>query len=123
MKVAIIEDDKEFPNLVSIRLDTQVIPFAEVNNFKDDNFDVVLTDLRLKNTWGIETIIELRKKTAAPIVVLTGMAGPYLTATDMSAFLKAGANEVFYKEFVNDPTFKIQIEGIVKNGTHKESTK
>jgi len=115
MKIAIIEDDKNFAQVVDWKLETDtIIRFPEVENFQNDAFDVVLCDLRLVNTWGIETITELRKLTDLPIIVLTGLGGPYLSATDMQAMLDAGAAEVWQKETINDPTFRQMIEEVIR---------
>lgn len=120
MKIAIIEDDKEFVFVVDWLLpkDT-VIRFPEVENFEDQDFDVILSDLRLVKTYGLETITELRKKTDLPIIVLTGLGGPYLSATDMKAMLDAGAAEVWQKETINDPAFHVMIEEVIKKHHEK----
>lgn len=115
MKIAIIEDDNDFAFLVQYLLDDEITRFKEVDDFVDSGFDLVITDLRLKHTYGLETVIELKPKTNAPIVVLTGLAGPYLTASDMKLFTDAGATEVFSKDVVNDPTFPIMLKNIINN--------
>lgn len=107
--VAHIEDNAEYASLVDYVLPYDITRFYNVDDFEDDVFDIIITDLRLTKTYGLETIKELRSKTDLPIIVLTGMGGNYLRGRDYQAFMEAGANEVFDKEMVSDPTFALQV--------------
>lgn len=113
-KIAIIEDNKDFATVIGILLKRAAVQhFTEVSNFIDNDFALVLADLRLKETYGTETILRLKKKTSAPIIVLTGMGGTFLSASDMKMFLDAGALDAFNKDTVTDPSFPDIIEKII----------
>lgn len=116
MKIAIIEDDEDFATIVDLKFpDGEFTHFKEVDEFEDKGYDAVITDLRLKKSWGQETIHQLRKKTTAPIIVLTGLGGHFLSAKDMQIFLEAGATEAFQKDIITNARFPDIIKEIVGN--------
>jgi DNA-binding response OmpR family regulator len=114
-RFAIIEDNLNFAKLVDWTLNAEVKFFKEVSQFKDDGFDLVFLDLRLGETWGIDTIIALKKITSIPIIVLTGLGGAYLAGSDYKAYLEAGAVEVYDKQIVNDAAWPGMLQKILKD--------
>jgi len=115
LKIAIIEDSKDFADVVAATLaEDTVIRFKEVADFVDKEFDLILCDLRLRETWGHDTIIALRQKTDLPMIALTGLGGPLLKATDMQTLMQAGCNEVYNKEIITDPGFPMMIRSFLE---------
>lgn len=121
-KFAIIEDSVDFALTVGWTIDgspflnAELDIYKEVSKFKDKGYDLIFTDLRLKETWGAETIRALKEKTKAPIVVLTGLGGPFMSASDMQLFKDAGAVEIFNKEAITDPAWPDMIKAIAEKG-------
>lgn len=114
LKFAIVEDNPDYANVVGWMINGNIKIFKEVSEFKDEGFDCVFCDLRLKETYGLDTIKALREKTCKPIIVLTGMGAGFLGATDFQAFLDAGADEVYRKEIITDPTFPDMVLKIIE---------
>jgi DNA-binding response OmpR family regulator len=112
LKIALIEDDPIFVFVLRAKLGEHCEHFLEVSEFDDVGYNVIISDLGLKETLGFETITALRSKTTAPIVVLTGMGGRLLAATDMAPLLKAGATNVFSKDILQDPSFPNLVDRI-----------
>lgn len=113
-KVAIIEDDHPFRMVLNYFLGESCAMFADVSEFEDTGFDVVFTDLKLNGTWGVDTVIALRKKTTAPIIIMTGLGGAYLSGTVMKSLIDAGASEVWTKQVIHDPAFIEMARTIVR---------
>lgn len=135
LKCAIIEDNKEFSQLVDWIMgdENRVKFFKEVSDFTDEGFDVVFCDLRLTETWGVDTVKALRPKTKAAIIVLTGLgtapanledqAGPsttFLTGLDHVSLIEAGADEVFLKDKVQDPHFADLVKQVISRKREHE---
>ena len=120
LNAAMIEDAEYFIDYVDCITPFHIDRYHNVDEYKDDNYDVVITDLGLSKTYGTETIKSIRAKTKAPIVVLTGLGGAYLTGTMYKSFLDAGASEVFQKEAINDPYFVDQIKRIAGKKDEQE---
>lgn len=116
MKIALVDDDENFAVLVAERLGGQVKYFSEVSLFQDDGFDAVLCDLSLRETFGVDTVKAILDKTAAPVIILTGIAGEKLEGTTSTAIIEMGVKEVFFKELVNDPEFPVKVLEIIANG-------
>ena len=112
-RFAIVEDNKEYALVLGWKLEGEPSLFTEVSQFVDTGFEVVFCDLRLKETYGAETVKKLREKTTAPIIVLTGLGHGTLAFSEMKDFIDAGADEVFPKEVISDPTFPEQVDAII----------
>lgn len=108
--IAVIEDNSLDRFLISKSIG-DVDYFMNVSDFEDQGYELVFTDLSLPETWGDETVVELRKKTKAPIIVLTGLGGRYLSGKAMKSLIDAGASEVFSKEILEDCEY---LKNIVK---------
>ncbi len=108
---AVIDDNQDFRDFFKIKLEGNIDSFKEVSEFQDNGYDVVFTDLKLYETFGVDTIYALKKKTNAPIVVLTGLSN--MSASEMKIFLDAGAKEVWSKERINDPAFLTMVQEVV----------
>ena len=95
-RILLIDDDalvlKSFSNLLS-REGYQVIPSASYEEamraFRDQEFDLVLSDIRMPEKNGVETVSEIQSrlvqagKKDLPIIFITGFAeyGDQLNAT------------------------------------------
>ncbi len=108
---AVIDDNEDFSNFFKLKLDGSIDLYPEVSQFEDKGYDVVFTDLKLFETFGVDTVCALSKKTYAPIIVLTGINN--MSSRDMKVFLDAGAKEIWSKERINDPTFLDMVKEVV----------
>jgi CheY-like chemotaxis protein len=78
-----------------------------VNKLKEREYDLVLMDIYMPVLNGIEAIIELRKfNTKLPVIVLSASAAKQ----DVSAALKAGANEYLTKPISNNDLNKALVK-------------
>ncbi|WP_448658865.1 response regulator [Sphingomonas sp. CJ99] len=113
MKVLFIEDDAMNRRVVSDMLDVAgasmvEAPLAEdgLRLINDQDFDVVLVDLRMPGMDGMEAIRHIRArpdaKAALPLIVVTAD-----TAVDLrDRCLAAGADEVLFKPVAMDALFE-----------------
>jgi DNA-binding response OmpR family regulator len=80
LKVLIIEDDdlcaqtiafllQECGNYVSERVSTLA---AALETLKQKSFDFIICDLGLPDSRGVQTVIEVKKYTVLPVIVLSG---------------------------------------------------
>ena len=111
--LALIEDsqpDVEFYKYTFLK-DMQFVHFATMEDFLQSTlkFSVVLTDLNLPDSWGLDTVRSIRAFTKADILVLTGTAGIYLTGIDHHNMVAAGANDVFEKNKIGDSAYADKI--------------
>lgn len=67
------------------------------------SFDLIIADLGLPQSFGMETLHMIRKKfPTMPIIALTGLGGPYITGDLIKNLMNAGANNVVSKEIMCD---------------------
>lgn len=77
--------------------------------------DLIITDLRLPQTYGYETIEEIRRYYPEhPLLVLTGMGGAYLTGDLIRNLIECGATNVVSKDLLGDPHLTRLIESLIK---------
>jgi CheY-like chemotaxis protein len=112
MNILFIEDDPMNRRVVRDMLDVAGATMAEAENAElglkridEDDFDVILVDLRMPGMDGIEAIQHIRArgddKGALPIIVVTAD-----TAVDLrERCMIAGADEVLFKPVAMDALF------------------
>jgi len=94
--------------------------FTELEDlFRDgQEFDLIISDLRLKNTYEFETVQALRDHYPdTPILVLTGMGGSFMTGDLMKALIDNGANNVASKDLLNHSDLTLLIETLITRTT------
>src|SRR5271169_4589040 len=84
MRVFLIEDSDDDAALIrrfltsdqNMRIDIEVVDrlsFA-LERLEDEKFDVILTDLRLPDSWGLDTFVKVHFASPdVPIIILTGL--------------------------------------------------
>ena len=83
-------------------------------------FDLVILDLMLPGKTGEEVLVELRKSSSVPVIVLTAVA----TKESTVSLLRAGANDYLAKPFDNEELLarlEVQLRG-VKNAVPANKT-
>jgi len=112
MNILFIEDDPMNRRVVKDMLDVAGATMAEASwaeeglaRIDDENFDVILVDLRMPGTDGFETIRRIRArgdaKAELPIIVVTAD-----TAIDLrERCLALGADDVLFKPVAMDALF------------------
>jgi two-component system response regulator QseB len=112
MNILFIEDDPMNRRVVRDMLDVAGASMAEAEHaeaglkrIEEEEFDVILVDLRMPGMDGIEAIERIRargdKKAELPIVVVTAD-----TAVDLrERCMNAGADEVLFKPVAMDDLF------------------
>ena len=107
LNVLVVDDSKTM-----LRIITNVLKRLGISNFstgldgveglelfKNDNFDLVLSDINMPNMNGIELLKEIRKLNKdVPIVMITTEGGK----TSVIEALKAGCNQYIVKPFTPD---------------------
>ncbi|MCF7925350.1 MAG: response regulator transcription factor [Candidatus Izimaplasma sp.] len=101
--ILVCEDHKEINHLVTTHLEEQGYTVYPTYNaidalqvFREEQLDVIITDLRLPVMSGEEFIAEVRKTSAIHIIVISAKTD----LTDKLNGLKIGANDYIYKPFV-----------------------
>lgn len=116
-KILIIEDDVSFAQMLQGFLSKKLF-LVEVSHsalsaksrFKNFDFDIVLTDLRLPNYNGIDLLCEIKGIAPhIPIIIMTGFAD---VSTAVNA-MKKGASDYISKPFTTDQIIKV-IENALK---------
>ncbi len=76
--------------------------YAAYQTFKTKNFSAVVLDLNLPDAMGPRTVAEMRRfNRLTPIIVLTG----FLTPVTAQEALRLGANNIYSKSKLLDPSF------------------
>lgn len=120
-KVLLVDDEKNILEVLTIFLeragfDVKTLPSGdEVKDHLDkQHFDILITDLIMPGTSGIEIIKSTRQRYKDMIIVaMTGGARTELKSQDEEAF-KAGANLCIYKPFKGSEFIKKLNELIAK---------
>ena len=81
-KVLLVDDEEEFIDLMSQRLETRGLKVVAVTSGEkavkmvaDKNFDVAIVDLSMPGIDGIETLIQIKaKRPDMEVIMLTGQA-------------------------------------------------
>ncbi len=100
-KVLLVDDEEEFCNLLSERLETRGMKVNAVNSGEDavakvgdENFDAIIVDLAMPGIDGIETLRQIKEKRPdLEIIMLTGHA----TVQDSIEAMKLGAEDLLEK--------------------------
>lgn len=105
MKVLVVDDDVQIRRVARINLEARGYTVIEVGNGSDaidsiasDGPDVVVLDLGLPRTTGLEVIRAVRPASTVPIIVLSGRS----QSADKVEALDAGANDYVTKPFSVD---------------------
>ena len=112
MKVLFIEDDPMNRRVVRDMLDVAGVGMADADHAElglrmidDDDFDIVLVDLRMPGMDGITAIGHIRARTDTkanvPIIVVTADIAPDLRERCVAA----GADDVLFKPVAMDALF------------------
>ncbi len=103
-KILIVDDDKKIANLLKIYLENK---YCEVNvafdgcsaikKIRQDNFDLVITDLLMPDKEGLELILEIKDHDPS-IKIIAFSGGGIIDADECLNFAdKFGADYVFSK--------------------------
>lgn len=103
--VLLIEDEKLMRVTLEDALVTaeyEVVSFElgeeAVSNFKAENFDIVVTDVRLPDISGLDVLKEIRDRADTPVIVMTAFG----TIKDAVEAMKLGAFDYITKPFSLD---------------------
>ena len=107
-RILVIEDDCSVRNLLAILLKGeghQVVAVSDGNKgvaaYREDSFDLVLTDLFMPEKDGFEVITELTREFPEVKIVLMSGAGKHFSPSDfLPIALKLGAWQVLHKPFL-----------------------
>ncbi|MCD6201660.1 MAG: response regulator [Bacteroidales bacterium] len=100
-KILLIEDDKDFSEMLSLMLEREGYAVERAENgieglqmIEKDTFDLVITDIIMPEKEGLETIMEIRQlKPESKIVAISGggrsAAGSYLKTAEYFGAIKA----------------------------------
>lgn len=126
-KILIVDDDPMFRIMLRTFLLKNNYDLTEASNGKEclkkirtDSFDIVLTDLRLPDTSGLELLKEIRsseKNAEVPVILMTSF-GDIKSAVKA---MKLGAYEYVTKP-VNPDEILMNIRGALKRGPQKDSS-
>lgn len=101
-KILLIDDDTKLTDLLKDYLSKYNFisksfdnPIDALNNFKKDEFDLVVLDIMLPEMDGFETLKELRKTNQVPVIMLTARG----ETTDKIVGLELGADDYLAKPF------------------------
>jgi DNA-binding NtrC family response regulator len=81
-RVLVVDDEDDFRNTLIKRLETRKVPVVGAAGgnealalLKDEDFDVVVLDVKMPDKDGIETLLDMKKlKPQTEIILLTGHA-------------------------------------------------
>lgn len=103
VNILLVEDDEKdliiaCKNIKRIAPNANIVPVKSLRSaymaLRSHDFDLVLLDLNLSDTFGPNTVRELRQfDRNTPVIVITGM----LTPITIDQVLKLGANDVLSK--------------------------
>jgi DNA-binding response OmpR family regulator len=108
LKVLLVEDDQEFADILKFRLSKEVNPRLEITCFptlqqalgavEERTWDLILLDLMLPDSSGIQTFTTMRSKAShTPIVIMSGLDDDHL-AIDA---VRKGAEDYLVKGEIN----------------------
>ena len=117
-KILLIEDDIAFCKMVSnfLSKNNYSVSTAYTANeakslFKDTDFDLIMCDLRLPDSDGIELMVELKlKRPTVPVVLMTG----YADVTTAVKAMKKGASDYISKPFVPEEVLLVLSNALSK---------
>ena len=122
-RIMIVDDDKQIREMLRITLERQDYEVVEASNgvealrtFRDEEIDVVITDIVMPEKEGIETIADLRRlEPDLPIVAMSG--GGRIGAHDYLNWVKCcGVEHTFTKPIDREQLLQV-VEDLVGAGT------
>ncbi len=109
-RVLVVDDDEQMRMALSTTLKHMGYDVTAANDaqkalklLKKENFDVILSDLKMPKINGIEFLKEARKLTGAPVIIITAF-GTIETAVES---MKLGAFDFILKPFSADALKKV----------------
>lgn len=122
-KILLIEDDIAFCKMVSAFLSkngytvSTAFSAAEAKSLeKSIDFDLIMCDLRLPDSDGIELMVEFKSKTPTiPVVLMTG----YADVTTAVKAMKKGAADYISKPFVPEEVLMVLSNALTKKSNKK----
>ncbi len=123
MKILIIEDDKALNTGIALSLGNDVILqafcLAEARNLLDSSVDLIILDINLPDSSGLDFCRELRQTSSLPIIfltandmeidIVTGLetgADDYITKPFSLAVLRARVNAVLRRRQTDNAVFR-----------------
>lgn len=132
LKVLVVDDEKYNRQLIKLILKKHHAIYAEANNghnalqqLEEDEFDLILMDVRMPLMNGIETVEKIRrlkskKKSSIPVIAITAA----ISAEDQLEYEKVGMNGFLPKPFTERELIRIINEVVLKiNSNHKQLNK
>ena len=125
-KILIIDDDLDMCLLLSrfltkhgYQADTAHSASKGIAKFKENNFDIVLTDFRLGDMDGKDVLIEIKKeKPEAIVLIITGYSD-IKTAVDV---IKLGAYDYITKPLIPDEVLNVLKNAVSQSGNTNSGT-
>lgn len=101
-RILVVEDEQEIADAIEIYLKTQDYEVIKAENgqraleiFEEEEIDLILMDLMMPILDGVQTTIQIRKKSVVPIIMLTAKSED----TDKIWGLNIGADDYITKPF------------------------
>ena len=101
-RILVVEDEQEIAEAIEIYLKTQNYEVIKAENgqraleiFEEEEIDLILMDLMMPVLDGVQTTIQIRKKSVVPIIMLTAKSED----TDKIWGLNIGADDYITKPF------------------------
>ena len=101
-RILVVEDEQEIAEAIEIYLKTQDYEVIKAENgqraleiFEEEEIDLILMDLMMPVLDGVQTTIQIRKKSVVPIIMLTAKSED----TDKIWGLNIGADDYITKPF------------------------
>lgn len=125
-KILIIDDDLDMCLLLSrfltkhgYQADTAHSASKGITKFKENNFDIVLTDFRLGDMDGKDVLIEIKKEKPDTIVLIITGYSDIKTAVDV---IKLGAYDYITKPLIPDEVLNVLKNAISQSGNTNSGT-
>lgn len=123
IKVMIVDDDENISEIISLYLDKEGYETKRYNSgvkaLKDFNSftpDIIILDIMLPEMDGFEVCTEIRKKSEAPIIMLTAKGETF----DKVLGLELGADDYLVKPF-EAKELLARVKAILRRGKYKKS--
>lgn len=118
-RILLIEDDYHLRQVLKIMLEKEGMTVAEagdgkegIKRFKEDGFDLVITDIIMPEKEGIETIFELKKLEPDLKIIAISGGGKISAHEYLGMASNFGVNKVLSKPFKKDDFISSVVEVI-----------
>lgn len=106
-RILLIDDDTSFRGVLKVSMEQMGHTVVEAGDertglerFKDDVFDVVVTDLIMPDKEGIETIMDLRKLSPGVKIIAMSGGGRVTSVDYLQIARQVGAKRILAKPFL-----------------------